>query len=136
MEYTVDRQRIVHSEKEEEQVVLAFTEAWVAWMQELLEEHQAQCDTAGTSGAGNRTAESTCNDDEVVVVLEVVKQEQPQRQVHLLLCMLVCDYPAQPYQDPGASEGTLAVVTVWWPRPIKLANLAEGSRVLIAGAAV
>ncbi|KAJ1734144.1 hypothetical protein LPJ61_001219, partial [Coemansia biformis] len=136
MEYTADGQRIVRSEKEEERVALAFAEARAARMQELLEERQARRDTAGTSGAGDRTAESTCNDDEAAAVLEVVEQEQPQRQVHPLLRMLVCDYPARPYRDPGASEGTLAVVTVWRPGPIEPADLAEGSRVLIAGAAV
>ncbi|KAJ2681875.1 hypothetical protein H4R19_007243 [Coemansia spiralis] len=77
-----------------------------------------------------------CAGDEEAVI-ELVEHELPQRQVHALLRMLVCDYPARPYRAPGTSSAdALAVVTVWRPGPIEPADLAEGSRLLLTGAAV
>ncbi|KAJ2805070.1 Breast cancer 2, early onset [Coemansia helicoidea] len=122
METAADGRRVVRSAKEEERVALAHAEDRAQRMLDLLEERRAQ---RGVAEA----------DDEEALA-ERVEQELPQRQVHALLRMLVCDYPARPYRAAGPGRDTLAVVTVWRPGPIEPADLAEGSRVLLTGATV
>ncbi|KAJ2779355.1 hypothetical protein H4R18_004059 [Coemansia javaensis] len=122
METAPDGRRTVRAAREEERVALAFAEARAARMADLLE-----------GGGGDAIAAPS--DDDVAAAAEAVDRALPPRQVQAMLRLLVCDYPARPYRSPAAAA-VLAEVTVWRPGDVDAADLAEGSRVLIAGAAV